>query len=321
MKISRHLLTARHEIQGNLVLDTALHIGGGRVAARGTDLPVLRNGYGEPYIPGSSLKGALRATVERMIPNLNLTACGLFKSSQNSNATQEGKSGGNDDSPCLTPMEKGDEFLDAYRMLQENLGNPVSTKEIKDAFEVLFGSEPQTSNDRKVQETDLMNALEKYQCCVCKAFGSPFLGSVIYLHDAPVVQEQWLGLTQVRDGVGIDRDSGRAVPKFKYDYEIVPPGTAFAFSMTVESDDAKVLGLAALAVHELQQGNISLGGIKSRGLGRCTLDEKATAKTLDFSNTEMLKNYLLDVEEAAKPEKLVDWVHAHVLGLWNGKEN
>jgi len=46
---------------------TGLHIGGesGKAAIGGTDLPVVRDASGRPYVPGSSLKGKLRALLER----------------------------------------------------------------------------------------------------------------------------------------------------------------------------------------------------------------------------------------------------------------
>jgi CRISPR-associated protein Csm3 len=55
-------------IGGNIVLKTGLHIGGSQESMQigGVDLPVIRDtGNNLPYIPGSSLKGKLRSTVEK----------------------------------------------------------------------------------------------------------------------------------------------------------------------------------------------------------------------------------------------------------------
>ena len=57
---------------GDLVLQTALHIGGGENALSTVDSPVLRQPDGTPYIPGSSLKGAFRSTVEKLAGTLAL---------------------------------------------------------------------------------------------------------------------------------------------------------------------------------------------------------------------------------------------------------
>ncbi|NJN68119.1 MAG: CRISPR-associated RAMP protein [Chloroflexaceae bacterium] len=57
---------------GDLVLQTALHIGGGDAAMGATDNPVIRTIEGQPFIPGSSLKGAFRSTVEKLAATLSL---------------------------------------------------------------------------------------------------------------------------------------------------------------------------------------------------------------------------------------------------------
>ncbi len=55
-------------VKGTLVALTGLRIGTGRATATvGTDLPVLRNVQGEPFIPGSSLKGVLRSYLEALV--------------------------------------------------------------------------------------------------------------------------------------------------------------------------------------------------------------------------------------------------------------
>lgn len=56
-----------HEIRGELLLQTGLHIGSGRDAVEigGVDSPVIKHPHTQqPYIPGSSLKGKLRSLLE-----------------------------------------------------------------------------------------------------------------------------------------------------------------------------------------------------------------------------------------------------------------
>jgi CRISPR-associated RAMP protein (TIGR02581 family) len=64
---------------GALVCKSALRIGAGRSSEPiGTDLPVIKDAQGYPFIPGSSLKGVLRARVEafvRAIHNTRQAAC------------------------------------------------------------------------------------------------------------------------------------------------------------------------------------------------------------------------------------------------------
>ena len=59
---------SRLTIDGYLVADSPLRVGTGRVSAiTGTELPVIRDAIGRPFIPGSSLKGALRSHLESLV--------------------------------------------------------------------------------------------------------------------------------------------------------------------------------------------------------------------------------------------------------------
>lgn len=60
-------LTQIQKITGTIVLKSGLHIGAGDAEMRigGTDSPVVKNPLtGQPYIPGSSLKGKIRSLLE-----------------------------------------------------------------------------------------------------------------------------------------------------------------------------------------------------------------------------------------------------------------
>ena len=54
--LDRSQLRGRYRITGDIVMDTALHIGGHGTSTI-TDSPIIRNGDNQPFIPGSSLKG------------------------------------------------------------------------------------------------------------------------------------------------------------------------------------------------------------------------------------------------------------------------
>jgi len=58
-----------YTFRGDLVLTGALHIGSGS-GDENTDATVVRDAQGQPYIPGSSLRGAFRAAIERLSPTL-----------------------------------------------------------------------------------------------------------------------------------------------------------------------------------------------------------------------------------------------------------
>lgn len=57
----------------HLTCQTGLHIGAGKsVDFAGSDLPVVRDASGRPFIPGSSLRGVLRAGIESFCHSLGL---------------------------------------------------------------------------------------------------------------------------------------------------------------------------------------------------------------------------------------------------------
>jgi len=86
MRTHEHL-TTRYRFTGTVILETGLHVGSGRGSTM-TDALVIRTADGEPYIPGSSFKGALRSAVERIAPNIPpIRSCRLIE---------------NGDTECLT---------------------------------------------------------------------------------------------------------------------------------------------------------------------------------------------------------------------------
>ena len=136
--------------------------------------------------------------------------------------------------------------------------------------------------------------LKENLCDTCKLFGSPHTAARIFFSDLYVSEKDtWSDVTEVRDGVVIDRDSERAVDRLKFDYEVVPAGIEFDFTITVENADDKELAIVAIGIEEFLQGMIPLGGIKSRGLGQCMIKD-LKVEAVDFTDLSKLKNYLLD---------------------------
>jgi CRISPR/Cas system CSM-associated protein Csm3 (group 7 of RAMP superfamily) len=95
--------------------------------------------------------------------------------------------------------------------------------------------------------------------------------------------------SEIRDGVGIDRYSGAASDKAKYNRQILPRGSRIDFKMTVEfewQDDKdkgkaesenkarieKTKSLINALRQALQHGEIRFGASKTRGLGRVKLE-------------------------------------------------
>ena len=74
-------LRNRYVFEGKLEMKTGLHIGGGKATLSHTDSPVVLTPDELPYIPGSSFKGTLRSTIEKIVApfpaDLRLHSCGL----------------------------------------------------------------------------------------------------------------------------------------------------------------------------------------------------------------------------------------------------
>src|SRR5579885_3632880 len=56
-------------LSGELVCETGLHIGAGKGSLEigGADNPVVKDAFGLPYIPGSSLRGRVRSLLEHAL--------------------------------------------------------------------------------------------------------------------------------------------------------------------------------------------------------------------------------------------------------------
>jgi len=286
--LNRSVLRSRYRITGKLVMDTALHIGGGREASTVTDSPVERTATGEPYIPGSSIKGAFRAAVERLALLMGLRTCQLAENYPDCLSTNR-------------ELSKHYQTIRGYlgRELQKNDETKLAVEKLKQAVEKLGLDSPSLKElgwpewfRKTITEKHLLSLLDVLLCDTCKTFGSVHLASVAFFCDLPVDGE-WHGMFQIRDGVGIDRDSERAREQIKFDYEVVPPQTAFKFELMLENPTERDLGLIALGLQEFVQGMVLIGGIRSRGLGRCHLEDLKVT-WVDFTDERARKEYLLN---------------------------
>src|SRR5579859_734837 len=54
-------------LEGELHCETGLHVGAGKGSLEigGSDNPVVKDAYGRPYVPGSSLRGRIRSLLEQ----------------------------------------------------------------------------------------------------------------------------------------------------------------------------------------------------------------------------------------------------------------
>ena len=232
------------KLKGYLEVQSALHIGKGRALDPGaaSDMPVIKDIKGFPFIPGSSLKGLLRSFVESVVR-------GLRK---------------HDKISCCNPVD-GEYCLDPKKG-EEEIELNGAKKKIKDL-----------TPEEKIG----------LLCDVCNLFGHPFLASRIRFLDLPIITETWDELMlQVRDGVAIDRESGTAKEKAKFDYETIPAGTRFKLEISAENIEDWELGLLLFALDSLSNGYAFLGGNTSRGLGSVKI---MINEYLDLSGTDLLE--------------------------------
>jgi hypothetical protein len=115
-------------------------------------------------------------------------------------------------------------------------------------------------------------ALFDRSCWVCRAFGAPWLASPLLVKDLPLDEASWAGHPGMRDGVGIDRGTGAAREKLRYDFQVAPVGTRFTCRMVIDGAGKAEIGLVLLALEAVANGLVPIGGASSRGLGRVALE-------------------------------------------------
>ena len=241
-QIDRRELTNRYELRnryvftGQLVMQTALHIGGGKITLTSSDSPVVLTPEQQPFIPGSSFKGALRSTIEKIVPGLpGFSSCALTDLSENE--LEEAHERGEKVCPTVRQSEitqaRRRDPAQAERIMQEAIG-------------------------------DL--------CDTCLLFGSPFTAARLNVSDLYMPGEEWSGMVQVRDGVAIDRDTEKARDRLKYDFEVVPASAAFKLEILLENATKRDIQLLCVGLSEFVHGFGVVGGKRSRGLGVAQLE-------------------------------------------------
>jgi len=223
----------RYCFEGELELITPLRISSGR-ASDETDAPLMRTFNEIPYIPGSSLRGAVRSEVERIIASVGKTAglrsCILFERTDD-NCDKKARD-------FLSKLDNEDEKNERIAEFAE--------KELCDVCK-LFGSPIYAS--RLVIE-DALPANKKLD------------------------KESFKAHTRIRDGVAIDRDTGAAKDGAKFDFEVMEPGLAFRFKMVAENvatdKDRKLIDL----ILNLLKCGLYVGGKRTGGLGKIKLKDK-----------------------------------------------
>lgn len=230
-----------YTFRGVITLEGALHIGSGGGDDR-TDATVVRDARGNPYIPGSSLRGAIRAAVLRYSPTI-LSDSFFVR-----------------DERALQQLEQA-----VNRMARE-----------EDRVKHL------TTSSQK------LNAAERL-------FGTTIWASPLYIADLPPIQPDRREIGEIRHGVAIDRDTGAAADRLKYDFEVLPSGYSFQLHMRCEMDatyESDWSAMLALGLRLLELGELPLGGRAARGVGQIRLRNLVTYR-LDMGDRAALRSALL----------------------------
>lgn len=268
---NRYELRNRYVFRGKLVMQTALHIGGGKITLSSSDSPVVLTPDQKPFVPGSSFKGALRSTVEKIVPSLP-EAAELFS--------------------CAL-IELNDEALREARRQHRKICSTVRQGEIT--------SERRENPGRSA---DILREAIDGLCDTCRLFGSPFTAAHLSVNDLYMPKEEWSGIIQIRDGVAIDRDSEKAKDRLKYDFEVVPASATFDLEIVLENATKQDLQLICVGLSEFVHGFGVIGGKRSRGLGVSRLDDlQVSALELtdveDAERNKRLRDYLVNRQFSA----------------------
>ena len=254
-------LLGKLRLVSTLTAETGLHIGGGgeTLDIGGLDKSVIRDPVTQqPYLPGSSIKGKLRATLERLL---------------NKPLNRAGGSG--------TYRYESDDLVDGFTEIGKEEKQYIAF-EGANTCEVsrLFGSTGGTNCCLKpdvVKEAELENkgpvTINGEEYTRTKGRNSP---ARLIVRDAHLLPESARQLKKIDTGLfmtewkfenGLDRITAAANPR---QLERVPAGAKFYFELvyTVEDKTQAVEDLKNIAIALAILEDDALGGHGSRGYGK-----------------------------------------------------
>lgn len=167
------------------------------------------------------------------------------------------------------PIIPGASFKGALRSRLESFLRAINENHAKDPTLLIDESDDirRLKEEHKDNDEQLTQALLKKTDTVSYVFGAPWLAGKLQVRDLSVIPEAWFGQYQERNGVAIDRDTETASSGKLYDFQVVPADTPFHFQAVMENAMNWELGLLMIGLSQFEQGQIPLGGGRSRGLG------------------------------------------------------
>jgi len=136
------------------------------------------------------------------------------------------------------------------------------------------------------------------ECVVCRVFGAAgdenARASAWEFGHARWARDESLGreAREVRDSVGIGRQSGAAATERLFAQEVVPKGAKFAFSSCLHAADEDEIALAIHCLDFWKEWGGRVGKASNSGLGKFRFDY--CAEKLDLNDPVQLERYLFD---------------------------
>ncbi|PSN82211.1 hypothetical protein B9Q02_11995 [Candidatus Marsarchaeota G1 archaeon BE_D] len=261
MKELYKIIGADHQFLDSLILykgvfvnESPLRIGAGRGAKLGqVDLPVLKDAKERPYIPGSSLKGVMRSTVEIMLRSENKVVCDVMM-----------------DKTCAFKVSFGVGLIEQYST-EENL-QKEKIESLGKRLAYRFGSNKDITtlinkiNEAK-KELDRLKEVFKEElspCLACKLFGNQALSSHVVVYNA--YSEETVNTSTITR-VAIDRFTNASLGKALFIAEFIPPYYSWNFSLRTYNLEGESLQLFNRLLELMRNQGIHVGSMQSAGFG------------------------------------------------------
>lgn len=297
-------LLGKLSLTSHLSVETGLHIGGGgeNLDIGGLDKPVIRDPLTKyPYLPGSSIKGKLRSTLERLL-NKPLN-----------------RKGGSD-----TRRYESDDLVNGFTEVEQELFiayEGASTCQISRLFGSTGGSgfwmPIDVAKDEGFKETSPIKTILGQNCVrINRGRNAP---ARLIIRDSHLLPDSAAKLKQVDTGLymtewkfenGIDRVTAAANPR---QLERVPAGSKFQFELvyTVEDKDQAIEDLQNIAIALAILEDDALGGHGSRGYGKVRFQNfqfsyRSLAQYRQITSTPAGTSGLQPLESIANTQALLD---------------
>lgn len=284
---------------------------------------VASGGPEQEYIPGSSLKGVLRARAEKIVRTLNLHHTNADTTSDDGYRAAQAEYTARICACAVTHRESLASWPESEKLLacfgtetkqrkaQKEADREAGgiREEAEQAKRKAEAEKERARNDRERDQAEdalyqadalrtyaeqvFASALYEKACVVCRLFGNSVMRGRLSVGDAQLIAQP---TAKLFDHVAIDRFYGGAEDKQKFDtrpmmpkVEGAPPRFApmFAFNLRLERFEPWMLGLLGHILKDLYTSDLRVGHATHRGYGRVRgIVTRATLLVLPGSELE-----------------------------------